>query len=258
VPPARPAGSTGGRLNRNVHARAGEVISSREGASMGVAGHLRIDVEEYDARIRAFVPGYEELVSSAARAVRFVPSASPVIVDLGIGTGALAAACLAIRPSTKVIGIDSDEAMLNVARARLGGMAEVELIAADFTRVPIPPCDALVACLSLHHIRTAVEKKAFYTKCFAALRPSGIVVSADCFPGRDKRVAARHREAWLEHLQKTCTRAEAERHLEAWADEDVYWPLEDELDWLRAAGFGAEVLWRQQGFAVVAGFMPAP
>lgn len=224
---------------------------------MGVAGHLGIDVDEYDARIRTFVPGYEELVSRTAQALHFVSAASPTIVDLGIGTGALAAACMAIRPDATVIGLDCDEGMLDVARVRLAGIPRVTLLAKDFLQTPLQPCDALLACLSLHHIRTPAAKQAFYAKCRATLQPSGILVSADCLPGKDERVAAQHREAWLTHLQRTCTRAEAEGLLESWAGEDVYFPLEDELDWLRAAGFHPEVLWRQEGFAVVAAFTPA-
>jgi hypothetical protein len=67
-------------------------------------------------------------------------------------------------------------------------------------------------------------------------------------------VAEYQREAWLAHLTQSYTRKEAEQHLESWAGEDVYFPLADEIAWLQAAGFGAEVLWRRDAFAVVAGF----
>lgn len=224
---------------------------------MGVSGHLRIDVDEYDSRIRTFVPYYQELLGAAANALKLVSVPSPTIVDLGIGTGALAAACLALRPDSALIGVDSDAAMLDVAKVRLAGIPKVDLVTADFLEVPLPSCDAIVACLSLHHIRSGTSKRAFYAKCREALEPSGIMVSADCFPGSAGPVAAQHREAWLAHLEQTYTRAEAEQHLESWAGEDVYFPLEDELDWLRAAAFRPDVLWRMDGFAVVAAF-PAP
>jgi len=224
---------------------------------MGVAGHLRIAVDEYDDRIRTFVPGYDEMILGAARALRLVTTRSPTVVDLGIGTGALSAACMSVRPDAMLIGLDIDEEMLAVARARLSGLPDVQLSAMDFLEAPLPACDAFTACLSLHHIRTASAKQEFYARCREAIRPSGMLVSADCFPGADARVAAVHREAWLTHLQATYTRSEAETHLAAWALEDVYFPLADELEWLRDAGFHAEVLWRQQGFAVIAAFAAA-
>ena len=53
---------------------------------MSVATHLGIDLAEYDARIRSFIPDYEEMLAVAAAAV---PAQARTIVDLGIGTGAL-------------------------------------------------------------------------------------------------------------------------------------------------------------------------
>ena len=55
---------------------------------MSVAAHLGIRLSEYDRRIRTFIPRYEEILDAAAASV--VPKAR-TIVDLGIGTGALAA-----------------------------------------------------------------------------------------------------------------------------------------------------------------------
>jgi len=221
---------------------------------MTVANHLHIPLDEYDARIRTFVPGYEELIGNAAGALRLVSAASPVIIDLGIGTGALAAACLELRSDASLVGFDSDPGMLKAADARLARFARVRLEEADFTAVDLPACDAFVACISLHHIRTPDAKRAFYAKCHHALRPAGIFVSADCFPARHAALATLQREAWLAHLEAGYGRAEAESHLASWAGEDVYFPLETELEWLRAAGFEPEVIWRRDGFAVVAAF----
>jgi len=221
---------------------------------MGVAEHLRIDLGEYDARIRTFVPGYDELITNAADALHFVHASSPTVVDLGIGTGALAAACLGIRPDASLIGLDTDAGMLEAARSRLAGFPRVNFVQADFLSAELPLSDALVACLSLHHVPTAAAKRAFYRKCHDALRPSGILVTADCLPGRERGVAARHRESWLAHLQESYSRADAEGHLASWADEDVYFALEDELDWLRSAGFATETVWRREGFAVIIAF----
>ena len=221
---------------------------------MSVSAHLRIDLADYDSRIRTFVPNYEDLVRVTAESLRFVKSPDPTIVDLGVGTGALAEACLGARPDAGIVGMDNDPGMLKAAEVRLAEYPGVELVEGDFLQVELPLCDAIVACLSLHHVRTPVEKSAFYGKCRAALRPSGVLLSADCFPGTELRVAADHRESWLKHMEKSYSREESESHLASWADEDVYFPLESELGWLREAGFRPEVLWRTDGFAVVAGF----
>lgn len=218
---------------------------------MSVSAHLRIQIDEYDARIRTFVPWYEQLIATTAQTLQLLEASSPTIVDLGIGTGALAAKCLEIRPEARLVGIDSDEAMLEVARSRLAGHSRIELIHGDFREVALPPCDAIVACIALHHIKTPVPKQALYAACSAALRPGGYLVSGDCFPAREARLAVSQRELWVTHLEQFYPRAEAEGYLAAWADEDTYFLLEDELQWLRGAGLTPEVVWREGGFAVV-------
>lgn len=220
---------------------------------MGVAGHLGITLDEYDARIRTFVPGYEEMLTRVAAALRFVPTSSPTVVDLGIGTGALSAACLRTRPDARIVGVDADPGMLAGARARLP--RNVELIESDFLSAELPRCDAFVACISLHHIRSESAKRAFYARCFEALAPSGLLLTADCFPARRPDLARRQRDAWLAHLTNSYTREESERLLDAWAVEDLYFPLPDEISWLETAGFHPEILWRRDGFAVVAAWM---
>lgn len=225
---------------------------------MTVSDHLKIGVDEYDARIRTFIPDYEELISTTASALRLLGASVPTIVDLGMGTGALTARCLEVHPAANVIGIDRDSPMLEVARSRMAGRAPVGIIRADFLEIVLPQCDALVASLALHHIRTAEAKQTFYTGCRRALRPGGILVSGDRFPARERRLATRQRNAWLAHLQQSYSLTEAEAYLDAWADEDVYFPLVDELQWLRGAGLIPEVVWRKGGFAVVAALRPEP
>jgi tRNA (cmo5U34)-methyltransferase len=221
---------------------------------MSVSEHLRIDLAEYDTRIRTFVPHYGDLVRIAGESLRFVTSPEPRIVDLGVGTGALAAACLEAKPKAELVGIDSDAGMLGAAKVRLAGHPRVRLLEANFLQTDLPACDAIVGCISLHHVRTPEEKRTFYAKCHAALDPSGILVTADCFPAAEPPLAEEHREAWLTHLETAYSRAEAEAHLASWAEEDVYFPLESEMAWLREAGFRPEVLWRVDGFAVLAAF----
>ena len=87
---------------------------------MGVASHLGIQLDEYDARIRTFIPRYERMLDVAADAVAGLKGRSPVILDLGIGSGALSARCLTRLPAARIVGIDEDRGMLELARRRLG------------------------------------------------------------------------------------------------------------------------------------------
>ena len=218
----------------------------------GAAQHLNIDLAEYDVRIRTFVPHYETMIGITAATLGLLGGEAPTIVDLGVGTGALSAKCLEFRPDAHVIGVDADEAMLGAARARLAGCSGAELVAATFVDFRPPPCDVIVACIALHHVADVDEKRRLYAKCARALRPGGMLVSADCFPARRPDLATAQREAWLAHLRISYTADEAEAYLRTWAGEDTYFPLEHEMQWMREAELAPEIVWRADGFAVIA------
>jgi tRNA (cmo5U34)-methyltransferase len=213
---------------------------------MSVATNLGIDLAEYDARIRTFIPDYEEMLEVAADAV---PPGARTIVDLGIGTGALAQRCLEVASRAKVVGIDADQEILHVAAQRLGDRASC--VCSDFSGAKISACDAVVASLALHHIPTRKEKTALYRRIARSLRRGGVLVSVDCNPAADADLAGRQHQAWREHLELSYSRARAAALLRAWSHEDFYMPLEVEMELIRRGGLKPEVLWRKGVFAVL-------
>ena len=218
---------------------------------MGAAAHLGIKLGEYDAVIRTLIPHYEELVGAAGGVVAAVARTAPVVVDLGTGTGALVQRVLKARPKARLIGIDEDAGMLATATKRLRG--RITTIEGNFEQAPLPRCDVISASFALHHIRTARRKAVMYRRCHTALRPGGIIVSADCCLASDRRLRQRDRAAWVAHLQVNYSRAKAEGFLRAWAKEDVYFTLNREVEMLSDAGFTVETVFRKDCFAVVVG-----
>lgn len=218
---------------------------------MGAAGHLGIELGEYDAVIRTLIPHYEELIGAAGRVVAALSPTSPEVVDLGTGTGALAQQILRARPKARLVGVDEDPGMLAMAMKRLGG--RITTVEGDFERAALPRCDVISASFALHHVRTARRKAVVYQRCHSALRPGGMIVSADCCLASDRRLQQRDRAAWLAHLRGHYSRAKAEGFLRAWAKEDVYFTLNHEVEMLTAAGFKVETVFRKDCFAVVVG-----
>ena len=220
---------------------------------MSVASHLALSPARYDTRIRSLIPLYDELIAEVAHALGHAARPVRTIVDLGIGTGALARACLQFAPGARVWGIDADPDMMAIARTRLGRQSRrVTMTTGSFLDEPLPSCDAIVASYSLHHIRTARAKQAFYRRCYRALRPGGILINGDCAPAATPRGFARDLDLWYTHLGKTFGgRAQGRRVYESWADEDVYVPLAEEIRLLERAGFAVDVPWRRSPFAVI-------
>lgn len=215
---------------------------------MGVATHLGISLAEYDKRIRTFIPDYQEMLDVAAENI---PANSRIIVDLGVGTGALASRCLKRASRARVVGIDSDREILSVAARRLGQRAT--FICDSFLRASLPHCDAMVASFALHHVRTPRAKANFYRRVRAALRARGRFITVDCHPAKDSVLAHAQRQAWTEHLRKSYSKTQAAKLLAAWAREDSYVPLDSEIRLMEKAGFEIEVLWRKESFAVLMG-----
>ena len=215
---------------------------------MGVATHLGIDLAEYDARIRTFIPHYEEMLEVAASVI---DPRSRTIVDLGVGTGALSERCLRSATGAKIVGVDADSEMLKAAAQRLPHRAT--FISGSFMRTHVPQCDAVVASFALHHVRTTSAKAKLYASLATAIQPGGQLVNVDCQPATDRKIAQKQIAAWKAHLMISYIAAEADKYLAAWSREDVYVPLDAEIALMRKAGLTVEVLWRRDAFAVLRG-----
>ena len=111
---------------------------------MSVSGHLAVSPAEYDARIRSLIPLYDELIAEVARALGHAARPVRTVIDLGIGTGALARACLDRAPGTRVWGIDADPDMMAIARTRLGRLLpRVTMTRGSFLDQALPLADEI-------------------------------------------------------------------------------------------------------------------
>lgn len=220
--------------------------------SHSVRQHLHLDIEAYDASIRAFIPGYEAMLQCAAEAVAGVQPER--VLDLGAGTGALAEAILEKSDAAVVELVDVDEEMLGRAEARLRRFGERARLRRQSFNAPLSSCDAVAASLALHHVPDIGAKTALFARIAQALRPGGIFVNADVtMPEADPQRAADY-ATWAGHLVACgITEARAYQHFDEWSDEDTYFPLETELQAMREAGFDAECVWRQTPSTVLLG-----
>ena len=236
-------------------------------ATHSVRRHLRLEIAAYDETIRRFIPGYEAMIETAAReiAAGAAPpggeAASPgagLVLDLGGGTGALAEAILAHPDVGTVALIDVDAEMLAQARTRLSRFAGRVRFHTRSFRDPLPRCDGVAASLALHHVRSLDEKRALYRRIHDALRPGGRFVNADATMPSEPVARAATWRGWADHMVACGIDEErAFAHFEEWAEEDAYFPLEEELAAMRAAGFRSDCVWREGSITVVTGHKAA-
>ena len=170
--------------------------------------------ERYDRGIRILSGGAIESVY--AEIARRAAAPGRRVLDLGCGTGGVTLACAAA--GARVIGIDRDPAMLDVARDKIGaaGLGErvelLELGAMEIEdRFPPGSFDAIVSCLMLSEL--AEEEQGYVLRTARSrLRAGGRLVVAD-------EVRARAAAARFWQLCAGCPQVVA--HLRAHPDDDA-------------------------------------
>lgn len=221
-----------------------------------VEGHLKLRVADYDQLIRRLVPAYPAMrpvqLDLLALGLPGAGAAGGLVLDLGGGTGALAAAVAERFPAVQVEIWDTDPDMLATARERCAVFGErIHYVERSFTD-PLPTCDAVVACIALHHVKDLAVKAGIYRHIFAALRPGGIFVNADTAVPAAGPLREHAFRLWAATMRPHgIDEREAHAHFASWAHEDYYPPLITELRMLADAGFAEpECFWREAAAVV--------
>ncbi len=222
-----------------------------------VRRHLRVEASAYDEAIRSFVPGYGEVVGEVARLVGRAGARS--VLDIGAGTGGLSEAVLRAVPLCRVQLLDQDLEMLEQARVRLLPFADRTLLTEGSFFEPLPPHDAMIASLSLHHIACMDVKRSMYHRIREALPSGGIFVNADIVLPHEPAPRASVMTVWLAHMAACGIDAEAGKdHIKVWSKEDTYFSIEEEMDAMAVAGLMVDCTWRCGPMAVLAGWKGDP
>ena len=107
------------------------------------------------------------------------PSPGERVVDLGCGRGGdLVRAAGAVGPSGRVTGVDATPRMVEAARERTSGLAQVSVLQGDLAAVPLPDrcADLVVSNCAINHAR---DKAAVYREVARILTPGGRAVVSD-------------------------------------------------------------------------------
>lgn len=148
---------------------------------------------------------YQHVVGEVTCAVSGMPA--PRVLDLGCGTGALAARLLDAIPGCSLTGADLSPSMVEVARARLAGRAEVLL--GDAERLPFHDAafDVVVCNDSFHHYPDP-ERAAF--QAWRVLAAGGAFVLGDVWQPAPARALM---NAWMPRSREGDVRIYSESEL---------------------------------------------
>ncbi|MDX6373428.1 MAG: hypothetical protein QOD98_2416 [Nocardioidaceae bacterium] len=100
------------------------------------------------------------------------------LLELGSGSGAMAAGTARAFPDLTLMVTDVDPAMVGAARQRLRGHPQVTVAEADVTDLPFDDgrFDVVASYLMLHHV---IEWRRALAEAFRVLKPGGIFVGYD-------------------------------------------------------------------------------
>ena len=151
----------------------------------------------YDRIARLYDPWSVSVVEDVAFYVEEAKRTGGPVVELGVGTGRIAIP-IAVE-GIEVIGVDSSEGMLEVAReqAALSGVA-VDFRYGDMRQPPVEGTFPLVLCpfRSLLHMQTDADRRAALRAIHGLLEPGGRFVF-DVFAPGPEDIAETHGR-WLE------------------------------------------------------------
>lgn len=150
---------------------------------------------------------YPCILDEAHRAMEGIPA--PSVLDVGCGTGMLSEQLLGALPSCRLAGIDLSPAMVERARARLAGRAEVR--EADAERLPFHDgvFDLVVCNDSFHHYPDP-DRAAF--QMWRVLRKGGALVLGDVWQPAPARAVM---NAWMPLSHEGDVRIYSETELRA-------------------------------------------
>jgi tRNA (cmo5U34)-methyltransferase len=172
----------------------------------------------------AEIPSYGELQERVAEATRGIRATS--ILELGIGTGETTRRVLEHHPAAQLTAIDSSAPMLERARS---GYPEADLrLSALEEPLPEGPFDLVVSALAVHHLDGS-GKRDLFRRIADVLVPNGRFVLGDVV------VPEREEDAQIPI---------------DW-EYDLPDRVDDQLEWLRDAGFDAEASWTFKDLAVI-------
>lgn len=117
---------------------------------------------------------------STAAVMRTLPARhlGQEVLEIGSGSGAVAAGIARIKRGGSVTATDLDPVMVAAARSRLAPLPNVEVAQADATELPFPDesFDSVVSCLMLHHV---IEWQRCLGEIARVLKPGGWLLGYD-------------------------------------------------------------------------------
>lgn len=209
-----------------------------------------------DEIIEVVIPNYSESLAVTA-SILHANGSPDRILDLGAGPGRISEVLHHSFPTAEFTLLDKYDEVLDIARERLAKLQmSVSYLVGDYTQVDLGTgYDAIIAGLTLHHLDDDGKQK-MACRLRDALSEGGLLVIFDIVRGTTPSWDKRYENFWFSRLEELVPE-DSEYIKQHYLDEDHPASIEDNLRWLREAGFDDAVChWRYFNFAIWSGRKP--
>lgn len=201
--------------------------------------------------VRGGIPYAQDQLAAMMRVIRAASKAPTSVLDLGCGSGVLAATVIAEYPKARATLVDFSGPMLAAAREVFSEPPH-RLVDVDFgdpgwieTISDRAPFDVVVSGYAIHH-QPDERKRGLYAEIHQLLTPGGLFINVEHVASPSDWVAAINDELFVESLFEHHQRIGSGKSREEVAAEFVHRPdksanilapVEDQCGWLRDVGF---------------------
>ena len=201
----------------------------------------------FDNMVSRSVPFYNEIQRIQSDLIMdFLPEEGGLVCDLGCSTGTTLEYLTQHQKcpeSTRFIGYDNSESMLDKARDKLKAQiaaSKVSLITADLSDLPqLPACNIVILNWTLQFVRPMGREYLLKT-VYQALKPGGIVLLSEKILVNDPVLNRLYIDHYLQFKvsQSSYTDIENQRKREALENVLIPYRLDENYELLQRAGFG--------------------
>jgi len=228
--------------------------ASRGRVSRPLLGRGRI-VGDVDRARRQLVPCFDDFYGTVLDLIPHERDSAIRILDIGAGTGLLAALLAQAFPQAQLTLVDISQEMLEQARKRFGAEpGRFRFHALDFSDEPLwGEYEAAVSALSIHHV-SAEAKQLVFQRVYGVLCEGGVFINADQVLGPTREIDRRYHEAWLRQARgRGAAEDDITDALERMQQDDMS-TLSWQLEQLEHVGFEMVNCWyKNYGFVVYSG-----
>lgn len=206
--------------------------------------HSAFSPGEYDEKIRATLPYYQEFYRQVVDVVKALDYPSLSWLDLGCGTGTMGEAAFSAFALKRFVFWDQSPEMIAIAKSRFA-KTNAEFVTASLLDLHCREEFNVITAIQVNHYFHPEERKKAVANCYQALQPGGVFFTFENFAPNSQAGTQLLLKRWGSYqTQQGRTPQQVQGHLARYGKDYFPIPVSEHLQLLQDSGFQTvELLW---------------